>query len=160
MRIQGVSRRVFEIILQDANVLDVDFSRWHDGIALVLDADHVDPPAGEDLAYFRVTFVDVGEFVFQPRTRERLGDGRHPRLSISGCVAERAGDLVVELNGPAYSLSPTIFEPLLRIVCGSIRVEPMSRNTLERVSPGHLEGTDNGLVRPSIDVLARKIRGQ
>ncbi len=146
--------RILRRIFSDANVADIDMSRWAEAMSMWVWADHYRP--WEVICpLVVVTFEKVSSWcVSVPELADVPPVRRHWRIS----------DATVRRRGQGWSLcleGGTNF-PTVKIVCGDVRVrEVRKQDSLERLFGRRRVQFSGRLVRPDLSwFLARQAKGR
>ncbi len=146
-------KKQLALVFSDADLLDVDFSRWDDVISIYVVADHVISRKLGKRVVFALRFRGVRRFDWSfrhhdfkkfplPRVR-----GRHLEWNIYRCALAR-GEISELLLGGSEQF------PELKIRFESVNIEEVSHSVFANVNPDWSK-PGAGLARPSIEMLHR-----
>lgn len=143
-----MQRKLFSTIFSDAHVVDFDWSRWDQLVALYVLADHVERVEGGRKALYAVEFVRVSRLnvTFNHLDVPPLGPDEHMQWMIDDQrIEEDADGLVITLWGLRAS-------PLLEIACKDVRIKPVDLKIFDELFPGW-DQPSLGLARPTAEVM-------
>lgn len=148
-------KELFELIFQDAHLVDVDLSAWDKYIALYVMADHAGRTKSGRKPMFVVEFIRVRSLhvVFN-------------HLSYDPPIEMRPDEHVQwlfdrwEIEPDEESLRITLWAlahpagPRLTLVCKDISIREMSYDTIDRLFP-EWSSPSSGFIRPGLDAMVR-----
>lgn len=150
------TRDLLHRILEDANVVDLDFSRWYDAISIYFVADHL-PLVNKQRPLYCVQFEQVLSFSFEVLHREQMP--RHPVWQVCGGEIRTAKNMW-RVSFSHDSLAPTV-SPAVSITCKNVAISRKSWSLFAQVGNiGSPYGSTMGLRRPGVEVLARLLRSR
>ena len=146
------TKELFDVIFQEAHVIDFDFSKWDKEVSLVVIGGLVGANFDDQGPIHRVAFYGVKEMRWEST---HLGvklesDDQHCQWVIMDFdVKETEGFLSVFLN----SVAPPC--PKLTIVCCNVEIREISASTIDRVNPSWNQPYSS-LARPGLEDLSRQ----
>lgn len=160
-------------ILEDAIVVDVDWSVWSKSVGLLVIADHM-PCVDNKRPLYEVHCQRVREWHFEdmcggadgdraPDVQARVEERRHhmPEMyqwSINGAEVKRTGaGVVLDINGYSGFRGDPFF-PRLTVVCRTVEVTRMSWSIPEAIWGAAMREPQSGMLRPSLRDCVRLVR--
>jgi hypothetical protein len=142
------TRKMFQIVFQEAHVIDVDFSKWDRRLRLVVSAGLVGDNFQARGPLQNIDFVDVSEL--QWRTHHSgiaLDSSKHhfQWVVMEFSLQRRDGYDIVRLSG----FGPA---PALDITCRDVRISELDPSVIDRLNP-HWNEPYRPLARPGFEEL-------
>lgn len=147
------TRELFNVVFQEAHVIDFDFSQWDRCLRLVVVAGLVKTNFSGRGPLHNIDFVDVVEVSWRGNHLDVKPDasGEHCQWVIMDFnVAEDVRGDRITLTG----FGPT---PRLEIVCGAVQISEMDPSVVDQLNP-EWNGPAMPLARPGFQELLGLIR--
>lgn len=149
------TRRLFNVIFQEAEVLDFDFCKWDRYVRLVVLGGLLPENFNGrgPLRIHNVDFLDVAELMWKSMHLGIVLESprHHCQWTIMEFKVVRKGKCkVITLSGFGPS-------PRLRIVCRDVKITEMWADVVDALNP-HWNAFSAPLARPSLEELGKRMR--
>lgn len=144
-------RSLFEHVFSDAQVVDVDFSRWDKLISICVVADHLPRDADNRLALMVVDFLRVSKFSLAFSHLDVALE--EPDLRFRWHIYDFT--LTSGNNRITLSLFGHKTSPMCDIECAGIDFRRIPLSLLDDIFPGWASPNNDSLARPGIEAIGR-----